>query len=91
MRPDGVVVTAPAFGDYLGFPQRVEKFTIEQFVPQAGVKAALPGTAGLDISGFCANSGNAGRNRVFSKPFGRLNPWRFSAASGFTSVVANTL
>src|ERR1700690_1756274 len=35
MRPDRVVVTAPAFDDDLSFPQRVEDFTIEQFVTQA--------------------------------------------------------
>src|ERR1019366_8497678 len=35
MRPDGVVVTAPAFDDDLSFPQREEDFAVEQFVTQA--------------------------------------------------------
>jgi hypothetical protein len=35
MRTDGVVVTAPAFDDDLGFTQRVEDLAVEQFVTQA--------------------------------------------------------
>jgi hypothetical protein len=35
MRADGVVVMPPAFDNDLGFPQRVEDFTVEQFVTQA--------------------------------------------------------
>jgi hypothetical protein len=33
VRPNGVVVTTPALDDDLGFPQRVEDFAVEQFVP----------------------------------------------------------
>jgi hypothetical protein len=35
MRADGVVVMPPTFDNDLGFPQRVEDFTVEQFVTQA--------------------------------------------------------
>jgi hypothetical protein len=35
MRPDGVVVPAPAFDDDLRLLQRVEDFAIKQFVAQA--------------------------------------------------------
>ena len=50
MRTDGVVVTAPAFDDDLGFTQRVEDLAVEQFVTQARIKtfdkAVLPRAAG---------------------------------------------
>ena len=32
MRPDRVEVAPPAFDNDLGLPQRVEDFTIEQFI-----------------------------------------------------------
>ena len=32
MRPDRVVVASPTFNDDLGFAQRVEDFTVEQFI-----------------------------------------------------------
>ena len=35
MRPNGVVVTSPALDDDLGFTQRIEDLTVEQFIPQA--------------------------------------------------------
>ena len=35
MRPNGVVVTSPALDDDLGFPQRIEDLSVEQFIPQA--------------------------------------------------------
>jgi hypothetical protein len=47
MRPDCVEVTPPALDNDLGLSQRVEDFTIEQFITQAGIKtpdvAVLPG------------------------------------------------
>jgi hypothetical protein len=39
MRSDRVVVVPPTFNDDLGFAQRVEDFTIEQFVARARVEA----------------------------------------------------
>src|ERR1017187_2569441 len=64
MRPDDVVVTAPAFDNDLGFPQRVEDFTVEQFVTQACVKtfdkAVLSRAAWRDVGGI----GPGGRNPI---------------------------
>src|SRR4051795_10042432 len=49
MRPDGVVVTTPAFDDDLRLSQRVEDLAVEQLVTQPGVKTLhepiLPRTA----------------------------------------------
>src|ERR1043166_1037250 len=39
MRAHGIVVTAPAFDDDLGFAQRVEDLAVEQLVAQARVEA----------------------------------------------------
>ena len=39
MRSDRVEVTSPAFDDDLSLPQRVEDFTIEQFIAQARIEA----------------------------------------------------
>jgi hypothetical protein len=62
MRPDGVVVTAPAFDDDLGFPQRVEDLAIEQFVAQSCIealdKAILPRAAGSDVGSLRADGGD---------------------------------
>lgn len=41
----GVAMTPPSFNDDLGLFQRVEDFSVEQFVAQAGVEA-------LDIAVF---------------------------------------
>ena len=35
VRPDGGVVAAPVFDEYLGFVQRVEDLALEQFIPEA--------------------------------------------------------
>jgi hypothetical protein len=44
----GIVVVPPAFDESLGFPQIIEDFTGQQFVPELGVEALavtiLPGT-----------------------------------------------
>jgi hypothetical protein len=56
MRADGVVVTAPAFDDDLRLFQRVEDFTVEQFVTQARIKtfdkAVLSRAAWRDVGGL---------------------------------------
>src|SRR4028118_1029934 len=59
MRPDGVVVSSPAFDDDLRLLEGVEDLAIEKLVTQAGVealdKAVLPWTASLDVSGPCTH------------------------------------
>jgi len=59
MWPDRVVVTPPTLDDDLGFAQRVEDFTIEQFIAQAGIKTLdvtiLPGATWCDLGGLCAD------------------------------------
>ena len=59
MRPDCIEVAPPTFDDDLGLPQRVEDFTVEQFITQACVEAfdvtILPGAAWCDVSGLCAD------------------------------------
>ena len=49
MRPNCIEVASPTFDDDLGLAQRVEDFTIEQFIAQARVEAldvtVFPGTA----------------------------------------------
>src|SRR5436190_8188106 len=56
MRANHIVVTSPALDDDLGFTQRVEDLTVEQFVAQARVEAfdeaVLPRAAGGDVSGL---------------------------------------
>ena len=62
MRPDSVVVSAPAFDDDLRLLQRVEDFAIKQFVAQACIEAfdvtILPRAARCDEGGFRANGSN---------------------------------
>src|SRR5204862_7800272 len=57
MRPDRVEVTPPAFDDDLSLAQRVEDFTVEQFIAKAGVEAlhvpVLPRAAWRDVDGLC--------------------------------------
>lgn len=49
MRPNLVVVASPAFNKDLGFPQGIEDFSVEQFIPQPAIEtlviAVLPGAA----------------------------------------------
>src|SRR5205823_8282817 len=56
MRANHIVVTSPALDDDLGFTQRVEDLTVEQFVAQARIEAfdeaVLPRAAGGDVSGL---------------------------------------
>jgi hypothetical protein len=48
----GLVLTAPALDDALGFVQRIEEFPVQQLIPQIPVKgldiSVLPRTARLD-------------------------------------------
>ena len=59
MRPDGIVVAAPAFDDDLRLAERVEDLAIEKLVPQAGIEAldeaVLPWAAGCDVGGPCTH------------------------------------
>ena len=47
MRSLCIVVDAPLFDDHLGFPEAVEDFAVQQFVPELAVEglavAVLPG------------------------------------------------
>jgi hypothetical protein len=47
MRPDRVVMTAPALDDDLDFTERIEDLAVEELTPKAGVEAfdiaILPG------------------------------------------------
>ena len=38
VRPDGVVLSSPAFDEHLGLPERVEDFTLQQFVAELAVE-----------------------------------------------------
>ena len=53
VRPDGIVVDAPLLDQDLGFPQAVEDFAVQQFVPEPGVEAfsvsILPGRTWFDV------------------------------------------
>ena len=55
MRPDCVEVAPPTFDDDLGLTQRVEYFTIEQFISQACVEA-------LDVT-ILSGAGSLGSDR----------------------------
>ena len=39
MRPDGVVMVAPAADQDLGFPERIEDLAVEELVAQLAVEA----------------------------------------------------
>ena len=39
MGPDGVVVAAPFLDQDMGFAQRAEEFTVEEFIAEAGIEA----------------------------------------------------
>ena len=53
MRPDGVVVDAPLLDQHLCFSQRVEDFSVEQFVAQLAIEGfavtVLPRASGSDL------------------------------------------
>ena len=59
MRPDGVVVPAPALDDDLGLAQRIEDLTIEKLVAQARIEtldeAIFPWAARGDVGGLRAD------------------------------------
>ena len=42
VRPEGVVVAAPVFDEYLGLAERVEDLTVEEFSPEAHRHTDLP-------------------------------------------------
>ena len=68
MRPNGVIVTSPALDDDLGFTQRIEDLTIEQFIPQASIEAfdvaVLPRAAWFDVSALGTHSGDPVLHRL---------------------------
>ena len=55
MRPEGVVLPAPAVGQALGFSHRDKQFSVEELIPEPAVerlgKAVLPRGAWLDVGG----------------------------------------
>ena len=57
----------PSFNDDLSLTQRVEDFTVEQFVSHPPVEtlavAVLPGRPRFDICGFCPNGFDPASNR----------------------------
>src|SRR4051812_1319485 len=59
MRPDGVVMPAPALDDDLRLAKSVEDLAVEQFVPQPGIEALdiaiLPRAARSDVGGLGSN------------------------------------
>ena len=56
MRPDGIVMPAPALDDDLRLAQRVEDLAVEQLVAEPGIEALdiaiLPGAARRDVGGL---------------------------------------
>lgn len=60
MRTLLIIVSSPLLDDDLGFPERAEDLTVEQFIPQPGVEALdisiLPGASWRDVGRACANS-----------------------------------
>jgi hypothetical protein len=64
VRPDGVVVPSPALDHDLRLLERVEDFTVEQFVPKASIEAfhvaVLPRRAWSDVGGFDSYPGDPG-------------------------------
>ena len=62
MRPDRVILPAPGFDQNPGFLQRVEDFSVEEFVAQPGIEAfdiaVLPRASWRDIGGLGPNGGD---------------------------------
>ena len=58
MRPEGVVLPAPAIGQALGFRHRGEQLGVEEFIPEPAVerlgKAVLPRCSWFDVGGASA-------------------------------------
>src|SRR5215204_3513330 len=56
MRPDGIVMTAPALDDDLRLAESVEDLAVEQLVPEPGIKALdiaiLPRASWSDVGGL---------------------------------------
>src|SRR5438067_7223456 len=73
MRPQGLVVTTPAFDDDLRFPQRVEDLAIEQLVAQPGIETLdepiLPRTARRDVGGLCSDGADTFLHRLNNNEF----------------------
>jgi len=73
VRSDGVVVDAPAFRQHTQFLDRVENFSVEEFIPQVAIErftvAVLPGRAGFDVQCLCSGVGQplAGNSAVSRK------------------------
>jgi hypothetical protein len=61
VRSDGVVVGAPAFGQYPQFLDRVEDLRVEELISEFRVErfavAVLPWRAGFDVQCLCAGVG----------------------------------
>ena len=55
----GIVVVPPSFDYDLGLPERVEDFTVQQFIPHSPVEALavsiFPRRARLDVGCLCSN------------------------------------
>lgn len=61
LRPGGVKVSPPSFGQITGLGERVEDFAVEQFIAQRSVEALaisiLPWRSGRDVQRFHADLG----------------------------------
>lgn len=72
MRPDGVVVDAPALDQDDRFLERVEDFAVEQLVPEFAVEglvvSILPGCSRLDVEGLHANTATPRINEPVPAP-----------------------
>src|ERR1051325_912354 len=72
MRAHGIVVTAPALDDDLGFAQRVEDLAVEQLVAQTRVEAfdeaVLPWAARRDVGGLRAHRAEPAAGCTIHRP-----------------------
>ena len=68
MRSDGVVMSSPLLDEDFGLMDRVENFAIEQLVAETAVEAfhiaVLPGAAGRDEGGLCADGADPVANAL---------------------------
>src|ERR1700677_3452115 len=75
VRSDGVVVGAPAFGQYPQFLDRVEDLRVEELISEFRVErfavAVLPWRAGFDVQCLCADVGEP-LTQVFRHELGTI-------------------
>lgn len=81
MRPDGVVVPPPSFGQDLRLGQRVENLLVQQFITHRAVEglavAILPWAAGCDVERLHADPSQCATAASSSRA-----TWIFGLTSG---------